>query len=60
MARRADDLHSRLVVANPDEDCSPEAFHALIDELLAAPESDIESLDAPSVLEALRAESHDA
>ena len=58
MARRADDLRSRLVVVNPDEDCSPAAFHALIDELgpvlLVAPESDIESLDAASVLEALR------
>lgn len=59
MVRSADELRSRAVVVNPEEDCSPAAFHALIDELLTAPESDIESLDTASVLANLRAESDD-
>ena len=33
MARRADELHDRVVVVNPEEDCSPAAFRLLIDEL---------------------------
>jgi len=60
MARRADELHGPVVVVNPDEDCSPSAFRGLIDELLTAPESEIESLDAASVLAAIRAESEHA
>jgi hypothetical protein len=60
MARRADELHGRVVVANPDEDCSPAAFRVLIDELLIAPEPEIESLDAAAVLAAIRAESEHA
>lgn len=60
MARRADELHGPVVVVNPDEDCSPTAFRMLVDELLAAPEPVIESLDAASVVAAIRAESDHA
>jgi hypothetical protein len=60
MARRADELHDRVVVANPEEDCSPAAFRLLIDEVLTAPDPEIESLDAAAVLETIRAESEHA
>jgi hypothetical protein len=43
-----------VVVTNPDEDCSPEAFRALIDELLAGPEPDLETIDAAAALHELR------
>ena len=49
-----------MVVVNPEEDCSPAAFRLLIDELLIAPEPEIESLDAASVLASIRAESEHA
>jgi hypothetical protein len=39
---------------NPDEDASPEAFCAFIDELLAGPEPELESVDAAEALRALR------
>jgi hypothetical protein len=45
---------SVVVVTNPDEDCSPEAFHALLDELLAGPEPELESLGAAEALRELR------
>jgi hypothetical protein len=56
MANRPDDLPpgSAVVVTNPDEDCSPEAFHALLDDLLAGPEPELESLDAAEALRELR------
>jgi hypothetical protein len=57
---RADELHDRVVVANPDEDCSPAAFRVLIDELFVGPELELESLDAAAVLETIRAESEHA
>ena len=57
MARRADGLHSRVVVVNLDEDCSPEAFRELVDEFADGPEPELESLGAASVLAAMRAES---
>ena len=60
MARRADELHDRVVVANPEEDCSPAAFRLLIDELSIEPEPELESLDAAAVLETIRAESEHA
>ncbi len=60
MARRADELHDRVVVANPDEDCSPAAFRLLIDELSIEPEPELESLDAAAVLAAIRADSEHA
>ena len=37
---------SAVVLTNPDEDASPEAFRAFIDELLAGPEPELESVDA--------------
>jgi hypothetical protein len=60
MARRADELHDRVVVVNPEEDCSPAAFRLLIDELGIEPEPELESLDAAAVLETIRAESEHA
>lgn len=58
MADRADDLSHgpRVVLLNPDEDCSPAAFRLLVDELLAAPEPALASLEAAGVLEELRTE----
>ena len=41
---------SAVVVTNPDEDCSPAAFHALLDDLLAGPEPELESLGAAEAL----------
>ena len=45
---------SAVVVTNPDEDCSPEAFHAFLDELLAGPEPELDSLDAAQAVRELR------
>ena len=45
---------SVVVVTNPEEDCSPEAFHAFLDELLAGPEPELDSLDAAEALRELR------
>ena len=45
---------SRVVLANPDEDCSPDAFHAFLDELLAGPEPELESIGAVEALDELR------
>jgi hypothetical protein len=42
------------VLTNPDEDASPKAFRAFIDELLAGPEPELESVDAAEALRALR------
>ena len=60
MARRAHELSGRVVVANPEKDCSRAAFRLLIDELSIAPEPELESLDAAAVLETIRAESEHA
>jgi hypothetical protein len=56
MANRPNDLPpgSAVVVTNPDEDCSPAAFHAFLDDLLAGPEPELESLDAAEALRELR------
>jgi hypothetical protein len=56
MRRRSVDLApgSAVVVTNPDEDCSPEAFHAFLDELLAGPEPELDSLDAAQAVRELR------
>jgi hypothetical protein len=56
MANRPNDLPpgSAVVVTNPDEDCSPEAFHAFLDDLLGGPEPELESLGAADVLRELR------
>jgi hypothetical protein len=58
MANRPNDLPpgSAVVVTNPDEDCSPEAFHALLNDLLAGPEPELESLDAAEAIRELRAD----
>jgi hypothetical protein len=58
MAHRAGDLSHgpRVVLVNPDEDCSPAAFRMLLDELLARPEPALDSVGAAAVLEELRAE----
>ena len=55
MARRPDDFRpSSVVVTNPDEDCSPEAFRALLEELLAGPEPELDSIEAAEALRELR------
>jgi hypothetical protein len=57
VAKRADDLPDgpRVVLLNPDEDCSPAAFRVLVDELLAGPAPALESLGAAAVLDQLPA-----
>jgi hypothetical protein len=45
-----------IVVTNPDEDSSPEALRAFIDELLAGPEPELESVDAAATIRAVRDE----
>lgn len=59
MARTPEEIaHDPLiVVANPDEDCSPEVQRAFLDELFAGPAPEIDSLDAA---EAIRVERIDA
>lgn len=55
MARRVSDMHAgAVVVTNPDEDCSPPAFRALLDELAAGPEPVLDSIDAVEALRHLR------
>jgi len=58
MANSADDLSHgpRIVLLNPDEDCSPAAFRMLVNELLGGPEPVLASLGAADVLEELRTE----
>jgi hypothetical protein len=46
-----------VVLTNPDEDASPAAFRAFIDELLAGPEPQLESVEAVNALRALRVDS---
>lgn len=48
--------NSTVVLTNPDEDCSPAAFRAFLDELLAKPEPELDSLHAADVLRDLRME----
>jgi hypothetical protein len=48
-----------VVITNPDEDCSPNAFRAMLDEVLAGPEPELESLDAADLLRGLRADAHE-
>jgi hypothetical protein len=56
MARNADDLPNDpvIVVTNPDEDCSPEAFRIIIDEVLSEPEPELESIGAAEYIRQLR------
>ena len=59
MARNASELPSDpvIVVTNPDEDCSPDAFRAFIDDLLAGPEPELDSIRATEALRELRVDS---
>ena len=46
--------NSAVVLTNPDEDSSPAAFGALLDELLDGPRPQLDNLDAAKVLRELR------
>lgn len=48
-------MATRVVLANPDEDCPPAAFRAMLDEIAAGPEPAIESLRAGELLAEMRA-----
>ncbi len=56
VARNASDLPADpvIVVTNPGEDCSSDAFRAFIDELLAGPEPELDSIGATEALRELR------
>ncbi len=56
VAHHAPDLPAgpAIVVTNADEDCSPPAFRALLDELFASPEPELESIGAAEALRELR------
>ncbi|HUP69169.1 MAG TPA: hypothetical protein VM142_05070 [Acidimicrobiales bacterium] len=41
-------------MTNPDEDSSPNAFRAFIDELLAGPEPELDSIGAAEAIRELR------
>ena len=43
-----------VVVTNPDSDCSAEAFAGFLEELLAGPEPELESIEAAEALRELR------
>jgi len=59
VARDASDFPNDpvIVVTNPDEDTSPEAFRTFIDELLAGPEPDLDNIGATEALRELRVDS---
>ena len=42
------------MLANRDEDCSPDAFQAFLEALLAGPEPELESIGAVEALDELR------
>jgi hypothetical protein len=48
-----------VAVTNPGEDCSRAAFQALLDDLLAGPEPELESLDAAEAIRELRADAEE-
>lgn len=56
VARDASDLPTDpvIVVTNRDEDSSPNAFRAFIDELLAGPEPELDSIGAAEAIRELR------
>jgi hypothetical protein len=58
VASHASDLPANppVVVPNRDEDCSPEAFHSVLDEVMAGPEPDLETIGAADALRELRAD----
>jgi len=45
-----------VVLTNPEEDTSSEAFHAFLDELLASPEPELENVGGTEALRELRAD----
>ncbi len=45
-----------LVVTNPEQDCSPEAFNAFVAELVSGPEPSLDSLGASEALQELRSD----
>lgn len=51
----SDPWPTKVVLANPGEDCSPAAFRVSLDEIAAGPEPTIESLGAGELLAAMRA-----
>jgi len=46
-----------IVVTNPDEDCSMNAFRAFIDELVTGPEPALDNIGATEALRELRVDS---
>jgi hypothetical protein len=46
--------NSTVVLTNPDEDCSPAAFRAFLDELLEMPMPELDTLHAAEALGELR------
>ena len=58
VARNASELPDdpAIVVTNPDDDCSADAFRAFLDELLAGPEPTLDSIAAATALRELRAD----
>jgi hypothetical protein len=58
VARNVSDLPSdpTIVVTNPDDDCSPDAFRVLLDELLEGPAPALDSIGAAAALRELRAD----
>lgn len=50
--------NSTVVLTNPDEDSSPAAFRALLEELLDGPPPQLDNLDAANVLRELRVDAH--
>lgn len=60
MVRSASDLPADpvIVVTNPDEDASPDAFRAFIEELLAGPEPELDSIGATEALRELRVDTN--
>jgi hypothetical protein len=48
-----------IVVTNPDDDVSPAAFHALLDDLLSGPEPELDSIGAAEVIREIRAGSNE-
>lgn len=56
MANRPADLPpgSAVVVTNPEEDCSAEAFHVLLDDLASRPEPELDSIGGAEAVRALR------
>lgn len=43
-----------IVVTNPDEDCSPDAFREVLDEVIEGPEPELDSIGAAEALRELR------